>query len=105
MNRRVCDLEQWGADELLEWEAFYRLEPWGEERMDLRFATLMAIVLNKLNFTKDAKSVMPEDLMPDFAGDRRPQEEEPRELTPEEIREQALALCRTLGGDGDNGRE
>lgn len=29
-----------GADELREWEAFYRLNPWGESRADLRSALI-----------------------------------------------------------------
>ena len=35
--------------ELSEWQAFFRLEPWGDERADLRTAQLCCIVANALS--------------------------------------------------------
>lgn len=36
------------AGELLEWQAYERVEPWGERRQDLRAGRMMALVANAL---------------------------------------------------------
>ena len=57
-------LSRIGADELREWEAFYRMNPWGEARDDLRTAT----VCRELHRTGFAGAKRPKltDFMPDF---------------------------------------
>lgn len=56
------------AIELAEWEAYYQIEPFGEKRMDLRFAMLMALLANLLTYSENGKKreYKPEDFMPDF---------------------------------------
>lgn len=39
-------LERMSSRELTEWRAYWEIEPWGEERADLRVGTLSAIVAN-----------------------------------------------------------
>lgn len=83
--------ESMGAAELTEWIAFFELEPWGEERMDLRFATLNSILVNALR-GKGQKPVTPADLMPDFGGDRKERGIDLADMT----REEQLALARSM---------
>lgn len=56
-------LERMTADELSEWHAFYRLEPFGEERADLRNGIVASILVNT-NLKKGAKATTPLDFMP-----------------------------------------
>lgn len=48
-----------------EWMAYSRLEPWGEERDDLRMGIMAATVAN-VNRGKDKKPYKPQDFMPSF---------------------------------------
>jgi hypothetical protein len=64
------------------------LDPWGETRMDARFAMMTASILNRLRWTDDSPIVKALDLMPDFLGIKEEykarQTGEP--MTPEEYR-------------------
>lgn len=53
--------------------AYYSLEPWGEERADLRAGIIGAITANVWR-GKDDPPVRPADLVPDFLGERKQQE-------------------------------
>ncbi|PCI51396.1 MAG: hypothetical protein COB49_01965 [Alphaproteobacteria bacterium] len=44
------------ARELAEWQAYYRLEPFGEERADWRTAQTTAMIAN-VNLGKDARPI------------------------------------------------
>jgi hypothetical protein len=46
--------------------AFHRLHPFGEKRMDGRFAMLAALVANLWTDSKQTKRWTPEDFMPDY---------------------------------------
>jgi hypothetical protein len=48
-----------------EWMAFSRLEPWGEDRADLR-AGIVASTIANANRGKNAKPFKPDDFMPRF---------------------------------------
>lgn len=48
-----------------EWLAYSRLEPWGEERDDLRTGIVASTVAN-VNRRKDQKAYKPSDFMPSF---------------------------------------
>jgi hypothetical protein len=50
--------------EFSEWMAFARIQPFGEQRMDARFAMLASLMANL--WTNDKKRWTPEDFMPDF---------------------------------------
>ena len=49
--------------ELSEWVAFYSLEPWGDERADLRQAITSATLAN-IHRGKGQRAYKPEDFMP-----------------------------------------
>ena len=48
-----------------EWMAYSRVEPWGEERADLR-AGIVASTIANVNRGKDKKPYKPQQFMPDF---------------------------------------
>jgi hypothetical protein len=58
-------LREMDARELAEWEAYEKLEPFGEERADLRMAIMTANILNALRGKKGKKAKI-KDFMPDF---------------------------------------
>lgn len=55
-------LQEISADKFVEWMAFYELDPWGDQRADLRAAEHMAIVVN-MNIPKGKKKVTIRDFM------------------------------------------
>jgi hypothetical protein len=61
---RVSDLEQWPAREIEEWIAYYKIEPFGETRDDMRigFATMNLL---SPHFKKGHKAKL-KDYMLDF---------------------------------------
>ena len=61
------------ARELAEWEVFYRLDPWGEQRADLRNGILCALVAA---FAGAKKPPKPKDFM------THPDPEPPRAAQP-----------------------
>lgn len=67
------------ARELVEWQVYYELEPFGEERADARSALAASALLNAWRSKKD-KPVTPEMFMP-FS--EKPPPPEPK--TPGEI--------------------
>lgn len=53
--------------ELAEWMAYYRIEPWGEERDDLRAGIVASTVANTARDPrKRPRPFRPRDFMPDF---------------------------------------
>ena len=70
-----------------EWMAYSRLEPWGEDRDDLRMGIVASVIANS-NRGKGKKPYKPQDFMPDF-------EPEDEAAAIERIREN---LRKTLGG-------
>jgi Protein of unknown function (DUF4035) len=70
--------------------AYFRLEPFGEERMDYRFAMLCALIANIVR-GKKGKPLTPKDFMPSF--------EEPEEKSWEDLLEKVVGINNTLGGE------
>ena len=70
-----------------EWMAYSRLEPWGEDRDDLRMGIVASVIANS-NRGKGKKPYKPQDCMPDF-------EPEDEAAAIERIREN---LRKSLGG-------
>ena len=70
-----------------EWMAYSRLEPWGEDRDDLRMGIVASVIANS-NRGKGKKPYKPQDFMPDF-------EPEDEAAAIARIREN---LRKTLGG-------
>ena len=59
------------AEQLAEWEAYFELEPWGEDRADLRGGILAAVTANAFRSGK-GRPFKPADFMPRFDGERVP---------------------------------
>lgn len=79
------------AREFAEWMAYYTLEPWGQERADLRAGIIASTVANA---NRDAKKrrqpFKPQDFMPAF--DREPQ-------TADQQLAMARMITEALGGE------
>lgn len=60
------------AREFAEWQAYYTLEPFGEERADYRNAILCTLIANALQ-GKRGRRAKPKDFMPDFTVESKPQ--------------------------------
>jgi len=56
------------ARQVAEWAAYYRIEPWGEERGDYRAAIISSTVYN-MQRGKKSKPLTPKDFMPKFGRD------------------------------------
>ena len=58
-------MRELSADEIVDWIAYYSIEPFGEYKMDARFANLMAL---EANINRDPKKrrrpFTPDDFMP-----------------------------------------
>lgn len=80
-------LSEISSAQFAEWLAYSRLEPWGEDRDDLRMGIMASVIANS-NRGKGKKPYKPQDFMPDF---------EPRDeaATIARIREN---LRKSLGG-------
>lgn len=53
-----------------EWWEYDQIEPFGEERGDLRIGILCSLVANALGGGKGGKALPPSEFMPDFKGTR-----------------------------------
>ena len=72
------------ADEIIDWIAYYSLEPFGEIKMDFRFANLMALTANINRDPKRRRApYKPDDFMP------KPPAPPP---TPEEVEQKVWAI-------------
>lgn len=56
------EVEQFGASELLEWEAYWRAEPWGAYRDNIH-AGLICAVLGNIHRRKGSPEITYEDFM------------------------------------------
>ena len=66
MGRTVAELlASIEMDELLDWMAYERLEPFGEERADVRSAIHTATLIN-VHRGQHSRPVTPSDVMPRF---------------------------------------
>lgn len=59
-------LSRISSRELSEWMAYYDLEPFGEERADLRAGIIASVTANANRDAKKGKAYRPQDFMPDF---------------------------------------
>ncbi len=58
-------LSEISSRDFAEWMAYSRLEPWGEERDDLRMGIIASTIANA-NRGKGQKPFTPQQFMPDF---------------------------------------
>jgi len=63
-------LSRMSGQELTDWEAYYRLEPFGAERGDLQAGIVAATLVNSFQ-GKGAKPVQPSDFLLQFSPDPR----------------------------------
>jgi hypothetical protein len=90
MGRTVRELlHGMDAAELQEWVAYYELDPWTQDRADLRAGIVAATVANA-NSTKG--KFRPADFMVDYAKRHR----EPK--TPEQLKDMARIITAMMGG-------
>lgn len=78
---------------LSEWIAYYKMEPFGEQRADLRAAIIACTVANS-NRGKDQKALKVEDFMPKF---------EEQKQSMEEMIQFAAMMTQAMGGEIKNG--
>jgi len=87
--------------EFAEWQAYYRLEPFGEERADLRTGILAALIANVNRDPKQRKKPYePADFMPTF-------DKQSKATAPQSIDEQLMIiemLNIAFGGDDLRGK-
>lgn len=92
-------LGRMSSAELAEWRAFYGIEPWGDERADLRMGILASLYANSKR-RRASKRLKPIDFMP-FSDAQREQMTDP-----EEQKRYLRGLTAMLGGKikgGGNG--
>ena len=65
-------MAEMSSRQLAEWIAYYQLEPWGEERADLRAGIVASTIANVNRSAKRTKPYTPRDFMPRF--DAEPEE-------------------------------
>jgi hypothetical protein len=58
-------LAEISSEQLSEWMAYSKLEPWGEDRDDLRMGIVASVIANS-NRGKGQKPFKPTDFMPSF---------------------------------------
>lgn len=81
------------SHEFAEWMAYYRLEPFGENRQDFRHGILSALIANSnRDPKKQPKPYAPEDFIPDFGSEY----DEEYVMTPEETAEVAKQIFGRL---------
>lgn len=62
LGKRVSEIEQWPASEVLEWYQFHAEEPFGPERDNLHSAMICSILINQAR-GKKKRPVRPEQFM------------------------------------------
>lgn len=85
-------LDRASGRELAEWQAFYLLEPFGEERDDMRAAMVAALMTNLLS--KRDKPVEPKDFMPLYERKEYGSEELQRLFGPDDDAEDDETVAR-----------
>ena len=86
---------------LRDWMAYAALEPFGEERADLR-AGIVAATLANVHRGEKQKAFKPSDFMPKFGDAATPEHRQP---TPEQLAQKVIAINRMLGGGFTDLRE
>jgi hypothetical protein len=87
-------LEEMSAETWVLWQLYYDLDPWGEERADLRSGMIAAVIAEtNRDKKKRRKPYTPQEFMPQF--DRPP----PKPQTPEEQAAILRMWVEVLGGD------
>lgn len=78
------------AHELVEWMAYFSIEPWGQVQADFRAGVIAATMANVMGSTK-GRSVQPGDFFPLYDDPKEPQ-------TPE----QQMQMLKAMATNGNN---
>lgn len=94
-------LARMSSAELTEWAVFAELEPFGEERADLRAGIVASVIANvNRDPKKQKKAFRPQDFLPEFgkrkgggegAGGKEP-------LSPDELKAKFARIAAAFGG-------
>jgi hypothetical protein len=79
------------STQIAEWEAYNRISPIGEKRLDFHIAHLISTITNiaiNVHGKKNAKQVKLEDFIPDWVGDKQ------TPMTPQEMKERFLSALK-----------
>jgi len=87
------------GNEFAWWLAYMELEPFGEERGDLRSAIIASTIANA-HRKKGARPFKPEEFMPDFDGSRKAA----KRLTAKNWRSQRAGMKAMLQAMGNRGK-
>lgn len=91
-------LDTMSSRELSEWMAYYELEPFGDERADLRQAMTTSAVHNSIQAqTKHPKWTKPEDFMP-FSEKAQPKTETDTPMPPAVLKDKLLMFASPRKG-------
>lgn len=96
--------------EFVEWQAYFGIEPFGEERADLRAGIVAATVANAAGGRGKGRAAKPTDFMVDFAKARggAPAGEIDREAVARQVRMTFAGIRPTRrkdGGKAGNGKD
>lgn len=75
--------------EFAHWVAYYRIDPFGDERADLRAGIIASTVAN-VHATKKSQQLKPADFMPDF--------EPPKRQSTKEMIDVMRKFTKAMGG-------
>ena len=85
LGKFVSEVEQMSGVELLEWMAYYKIEPWGEKRADMRAGVIASTIANIFR-KKGRKPFKPVDFMLQFEKPKK------RKQTADEIKNAFMKL-------------
>jgi len=88
-------LSRVGSDEITEWAAYFRLDPFGEERADLRAGIVASAIANTMGGGK--RTYQPSEFMPKFG------EPQSRQMSDDDIKQMVCCLRAAFGGN--NGKQ
>lgn len=91
-------LQRISSAEITEWAAYYMLEPFGEDRADLRSGIIASTVAN-VNRAEKQEPYTPHDFMPKFDEQEEPPEDEPEDTEQwRELLHRVEAINMAFGG-------
>lgn len=93
-------LRQMSAVTFVDWQRYASLEPFGEERADLRAGIVASTIANCLA-GREGKAFSPEDFMPLL---KRSERVEAEEKTPDQLFGKVKVLNRLMGGKFEDRR-
>jgi hypothetical protein len=81
------------ASQLAEWEAFYRLEPFGNEQDNHRFGMICTVIMSAIEQIFGDKKRKPHKWQP---SDFFPTEEKPKTQTADEMKQKLMSIAEAF---------